>query len=143
MAFEIGHRRSGVGNRQALPDGQVIGLVDERQRVGQDPEHVDEIAMRGRAELALVGSRSGDDDQLLDSTLEEPARVDGTPEAGERTQDFRSQAHRLDHLDRRLAAFPESAALVERWIVLDRLEGGLDLAGCNRDAHRCLLVDER
>ena len=56
-----------------------------------------------------------------------PPGIDAVPEARERAQDLRPQAHRLDHLDRRPAALPEAAALVEGRVVLDGLERGLDL----------------
>jgi hypothetical protein len=35
----------------------------------------------------------------------------------------------LDHLDRRQAALPEAAALVEGWVVLDGLESGRICSG--------------
>ena len=71
--------------------------------------------------------RGGDDHELLDPPLEDPARIDRATEARERAEDLRPEAHRLDHLDRRPAALPEPAALVERGVVLDGLERGPDL----------------
>ena len=64
-----------------------------------------------------------------------PPGIDAVAEAGERPQDLRPQAHRLDHLDRWSAALPEAAALVEGRVVLDGLERGPDLLGGDGDAH--------
>ena len=96
--------------------------------------------MRVRAELAVVVVRRRDDHQLLDAPLQEASGVDGAAEARKGTQDLGPQAHRLDHLDGRLTALPQPAAFVERGVVLDGLEGGLDLGGCDGHAHRRFLL---
>ena len=88
-------------------------------------------------------ARRRDDHQLLDAALEEAARVEPQAEPAERPQDLRSKAHGLEHLDRRLAALPQAAALVEGGIVLDGLERLADLLGCDGDAQRSDLLQGR
>ena len=79
--------------------------------------------MSALAELALVPLRRRDDRQLLHSPLEQAARVDRATESSEGAQDLGTQGHRLEHLDRRLAALPQATTLIEGRVVLDRLEG--------------------
>ena len=111
-------------------------MLDEEKRVVDDPGDVDEIAVRARAELAVIRLRGGDDDQLLDASLEQPARIDAVPEPREGGKDLGSKAHRLDHLDRRAATLPEAAALIEGRVVLHGLESGLDLLRRHGHTHR-------
>jgi hypothetical protein len=109
----IAHDGPRVGDRQALAEDEVVGHGDELERSLEDPTEGGDVAVRCRAELAVVRLRGGEDDQLLDPTLEDAARVDAPAKARERTQDLRSQAHGLEHLDRRLPLLPQRPALVE------------------------------
>ena len=123
MASRIGHRGAGVLDGEALAGSQRIGVLDGNERLPHDVGDLHQVGVRVGAELAFVGLGGGDDHQLLHPPLEQAAGVDAVPKAGEGAQDLRPQAHRLDHLDRRSAALPETAALIERVVLLDSLEG--------------------
>ena len=136
MALESVYRRPGVLDRQSLTRHEPGGVFDHEERILDDVRQVDQVAVGLDAELADVGLRGGDDHQFFDPPLEQAAGIDAVPEAGEGAQDLRPEAHRLDHLDGRVAALPQASTLVERRIVLDGLERGPDLRRRDGDAHQ-------
>jgi len=91
--------------------------------------------VRAHAELAGVAARRLEDDELLQPLLDQATRVDGAAELAEGREQLRPQAHGLDHLQRRLSALEQLAALAEVGPVAHGRERGPDLLVGNGHAH--------